>query len=90
MGPTFAHMRALLGELRLRQRFRIVGIVGDSIDSLLDAAAPTVYLPALFGVTDLVIRTSSPAAVASQVAKFAGKLDPTLVISNTQTIESAI
>jgi putative ABC transport system permease protein len=72
------------------KRFRIVGIVGDSIDSLLDAAPPTVYLPALFGVTDLVIRTGSPSAVASQVAKFAGKLDPTLVVSNTQTIESAI
>ena len=78
------------GVLGPDKRFRIVGIVGDSLDSLLDAAPPTVYLPALFGMTDLVIRTGNPAAVAGQVAKFAGKLDPTLVVSNVQTIESAI
>jgi putative ABC transport system permease protein len=78
------------GSLGPDKRFRIVGIVGDSIDSLLDAAPPAVYLPALFGVADIVIRTGSPAAVAGQVAKFVGKLDPTLVVSNTQTIESVI
>ncbi len=78
------------GNLGPDSRFRIVGVVGDSVDSLLDAAAPTVYLPELFSVTDLVIRTSGPAVVASQVAKFIGKLDPTLVVSNTQTVESAI
>jgi len=74
------------------KRFRIVGVVGDSIDTLLDdAASPAVYLPVGFSQgMDLLIRTNRPGPVGGQVQKFIRQLDRHISINRTLTIDQEL
>jgi predicted permease len=74
------------------KQFRIVGVVGDSIDTLLDdAASPAVYLPVGFSQgMDLLVRTNRPGPVGGQVQKFIRQLDLPISINRTLTVDQEL
>jgi putative ABC transport system permease protein len=70
--------------------FRIVGVAGDSLDTLLDGVKPAVYLPGFFNSMDLMIRAVHPQYSAGQVERYAHKLDPAIIVDEVQTIDDTI
>lgn len=73
------------------QRYRIAGVVGDSVESLLDdGAQPTVYFAGFRNVIDLLVRTEDARAVLPELRKYIRTLDSGASILQTETLEAVI
>ncbi len=69
------------------QTYRIIGIVGDTVESPLDpAATPVVYFPGFMNMTDLLIRSDRPAGIVSAVQRFIRAADPNVFVVGSQTL----
>ena len=80
-----------LNSERTGRPWRIVGVVGDTLESPLDdVASPTVYSPGYRNWVDLLIRADTPFAGIGTIQKFIRNTDPGISIDQVETLEQAL